>query len=198
MGLLRHLVFENPTTLWVLMGIGAAISVAVWRKAGSERARAAAVAFIVGGVLVGVLAWAVETDHEHLVRTIDTMSAAAGTGRADVFVERISPLYASGTLGKDDLSRVVRLGLEQVRATAEMPTITEQDGQATVTQAYVFRAAPGSLMVVPPQYERVVWEGVFAPDPDGEWRLRSAVATSPRRMAPEQAVRYLPRGDLRP
>ncbi len=52
MGLLRHLVFENPTTLWVLMGIGAAISAAAWRKTGSERARTTAIAFIVVGILV--------------------------------------------------------------------------------------------------------------------------------------------------
>ncbi|MBE3070117.1 MAG: hypothetical protein IMZ66_07755, partial [Planctomycetes bacterium] len=145
-------------------------------------------------VLLGALAWTVETDRERLVRTIDTMSAAAASGDAEALIERISPLYASGTLGKDDLARVVRLGLAQVRASAETPTIVEGQGRATVTQAYVFTPAQDSPMVVSGAWERVVWEGVFAPDADGQWRLRSAVAISPRRMAPEQAVRYLPAG----
>lgn len=192
MGLVRYLIFESPTPLWVLLGIGAVISAVVWRRTASPRARAAAWGFVAAGVLLGALAWTVETDRERLVHTIDTMSAAAARGDAEALIERISPLYASGSLGKDDLARVVRLGLAQVRASAETPTIVQGQGLATVTQAYVFTPAQDSPMVVSGAWERVVWEGVFAPDADGQWRLRSAVAISPRRMAPEQAVRYLP------
>ena len=193
MDLLRYLIFENPLTLWIVLGMAAIACGLVWTRTGSRQARAAAVTLIAIAAAVAVLSWLVETDHERLIRTLDTMGKAAATGNADMFVERISPLYQSGSAGKEDLASVVRLGLQYVRAATETPTIVMTDGRATVTQACRFTPAPGLRMPLPPEAQRVVWEGQFAPDGDGEWRLRAAVALSPKRMAPEEAVRYLPR-----
>ena len=193
MGLIRYLIFENPTTLWVLLVIAAVACGTIWRRTGSPGCRAAAVACVAASVLVGILAWAVETDRERLQRTLTTMNDAMADSHAEMFIERISPLYQSGTLGKAALADVVRRGLTHVRADADTPTIAFGSGDAVVTQACRFYPAPGSKMMLPPAAHRVVWEGVFAPDPDGEWRLRSATAISPRRMTPEQAAQYLPR-----
>ena len=192
MALLRYLVFENSTTLWVVLVIAAVICGTIWRRTGAPGARVAAIACVTVGVVIGILAWLVETDHERLARTIRTMSSAVATGRADVFIERISPEYRGGPLGKETMAEVVRLGLKQVRADAADPGIAWGQRDAVVTQVYRFYPAPGSQMALPPGAERVVWEGTFAPDADGEWRLRSAMATQPRRVAPEEALHYLP------
>ena len=193
MDLTRHLIFENPTTLWVLLVIAAAVCGTIWQRTGSRGCRAAAVACIAAGVAVGMLAWAVETDREKLQRTLKTMSEAMAAGHAETFIECISPGYQSGTQGKAALAGVVRRGMEVIRAEAETPRIAFGEEDAVVQQACRFYPAPGSKLMLPPEANRVVWEGVFAPDPDGEWRLRSATAVSPRRMLPEQAARYLPR-----
>jgi hypothetical protein len=34
-------------------------------------------------------------------------------------------------------------------------------------------------------------EGTLAPDPDGRWRLRSAMATKPDRLSPQDTLRLL-------
>ena len=193
MGLIRYLIFENPTTLWALLVIAAVACGTIWRRTGSRGCRAAGAACVAAGVLVGILAWAVETDHERLQRTLTTMNDAMTAGHAERFIERISPLYQSGALGKAALADVIRRGLTHVRADADTPTIAFGSGDAVVRQSCRFYPAPGSKMMLPPEAHRVVWEGVFAPDPDGEWRLRSATAISPRRLTPEQAARYLPR-----
>ena len=193
MDLARHLLFENPATLWVLLVIAAVVCGMIWRRTGSRGCRTVAGACVAAGVAIGILAWAVETDRERLLRTIKTMGDAVAAGHAETFIERISPQYRSGNLGKDALADVVRLGLEQVRAEAGGPSIAFGQGDAVVTQTYHFYPAPGAKASPEIPYERVVWEGVFGPDPDGEWRLRSATAVSPRRMRPEEAVRYLPR-----
>ena len=193
MDLIRYLIFENPATLWILLVIAAVSSGTIWQRTGSRGCRAAAIACVAFGVLIGILAWAVETDHERLLRTLTTMNDAMAAGHAETFIERISPAYKSGNLGKDSLADVVRRGLTFVRADAETPTIAFGSRDAVVRQACRFYPAPGSKMMLPPEAHRVVWEGVFAPDPDGEWRLRSSTAISPRRMTPEEAARYLPR-----
>jgi len=193
MGLLRYLVFENPTTLWILLIIVAVVCGTIWRRTGSTGCRAAAVACMAAGVVVGILAWAVETDQEKLKRTLQTMSDAMAAGRVETFIGCISPGYQSGSHGKAALAGVVRRGLEVIRADAEIPRIAFGDADAVVTQACRFYPAPGAKLMLPPEAHRVVWEGAFAPDPDGEWRLRSATVLSPRRMTPEQAAQYLPR-----
>jgi len=192
MDLLRYLLFENPLTLWILLGIAAVVAGLVWMRTGSPRAARAALGCLVAAVLIGVLAWAVETDRERLVRTLDTMAKAVDRGDAEALIERISPEYRNGTFDKAALASAVRLGLRQVRATADSPVIRQRDREACVTQAYTFRPAPGARPV-PAESERVTWEGAFAPDPDGEWRLRSAAATQPIHMTPEEAARRLPR-----
>ena len=193
MGLLRHLVFENPTTLWILLIIAAVVCGTIWRRTGSKGCRAGAVACMAAGVVVGILAWAVETDREKLQRTLKTMSDAMAAGHAETFIGCISPAYQSGSHGKAALAGVVRRGLEVIRADAETPRIAFGDSDAVVTQTCRFYPAPGAKPMLPPEAHRVVWEGVFAPDPDGEWRLRSATVVSPRRMTPEQAAQHLPR-----
>jgi hypothetical protein len=192
MDLLRYLLLENPLTLWILLGIAAVVAGLVWMRTGSQRAARAALGCLAAGVLVGVLAWAVETDRERLVRTLDTMAKAVDRGDAEALIERISPEYRNGAFDKAALASAVRLGLRQVRATADSPVIRQRDREACVTQAYTFRPAPGARSV-PTEFERVTWEGAFAPDPDGEWRLRSVAATQPIHMTPEEAARRLPK-----
>jgi len=192
MDLVRYLLFENPLTLWILLGTATVVAALVWVRAGSSRAGIVARACAGAAVAVAVLAWAVETDRERLVRTLDTMASGVDRGNAEALIERISPAYRSGPSDKAALAAVVRVGLRQVRATAETPVIVLRDREATVTQVYCFRAAPGGR-AMPTGYDRVTWEGVFAPDADGEWRLRTVTATQPRRITPEEAARYLPR-----
>jgi len=192
MDLLRYLLLENPLTLWILLGIAAVVAGLVWMRTGSPRAARAALGCLAAGVLVGVLAWAVETDRERLVRTLDTIAKAVDRGDAEALIECISPEYRNGAFDKAALASAVRLGLRQVRATADSPVIRQRDREACVTQAYTFRPAPGARPV-PAEFERVTWQGAFAPDPDGQWRLRSVAATHPLRMTPEEAARHLPK-----
>jgi hypothetical protein len=193
MELLRHLLFENPWTLWILLGLAALAAGVIWGRTGSRRAARAACAFVAAGVLVGVLDWAVETERERLMRTLDTLDHAASTGNADLFMERVSAEYRSGSFSKERLAAAVRHGLKEVRASAESPVIEQGENEATVTQACRLSPAPGAQFAIPPQFQRITWEGRFAREADGEWRLRSAVAVSPQRMTPEEAVRFLPR-----
>jgi hypothetical protein len=193
MDLIRYLLFENPLTLLVALGMAALTAGIAWVRGGSRRARTAAIACLAAGAGLTILAWAVETDRERLTRTLRTMAMAADTGNADAFIERVSADYRNGPPDKAVLAAVVRLGLQQLRATADTPIIDLRQGEATVVQVYQFRPAPGSRMILSTGYDRVTWEGVFAPDSDGQWRLRCAVATQPRRITPEEAGRYLQR-----
>jgi hypothetical protein len=196
MDLVRHLVLEDPTTLWIALGIVAVIAGLWWRRTGRRAAAGLLIAALVLAVAAGLVARLVETDYEKVARTLGTISDAADEGLPDALIERISPDYRNGAAGftKENLASAVRLGLDRLRASAERPTIRMQGGRATVTQAWTFRPAPGSVAArLPPQYERVVWEGEFAPDPDGEWRLRSATAIQPQRRTPEEAARFVPR-----
>ncbi|MBL7139293.1 MAG: hypothetical protein ISS74_00125 [Planctomycetes bacterium] len=192
MDLLRHLVFENPTTLLVALAIATVVCGTIWRRRGASGCRLAAVVCVAAGLLVGVLAYTVETDRERLVRTLDVMDRAVDAGRAEAFIACISPAYKSDSLDKDGLANLVRRGLEYVRASAEAPQLAIGDTDAVVTQTYRFRPAPGTPLTIEKQYERITWEGVFGPDADGKWRLRSARATHPREMLPQEAARLLP------
>ena len=193
MDLIKYVIFENPWTLWVLLLVAAVVCGTIWRRTGSSGCRAAAVGCVAAGVLVGILTWAVETDREKLKRTLKTMSDAMEAGHVETFIACISPGYKSGSQGKAALAAVVRRGLEVIRAEAETPTVAFGEADALVRQPCRFYPAPGAKLMLPPEAHRVVWESVFAPDPDGEWRLRSATVVSPRRMTPEQAAQYLPR-----
>ena len=194
MDLLRHLLFENPLTLWMVLGMAGLVAGLVWSRTGSNRARRVLAALVAMAVAVGIAAWAVETDRERVERTLRIMAEAADTGDAEAFIERISPEYRNGPFDQEDLAKAVRAGLREVRATAATPIIRMEEGRATVTQVYVFRAAPGQRFALPPAYERITWEGTFGPDEDREWRLRSAMGIRPRRMTAEEAAAHLPRG----
>ena len=191
MHLIKHLLLEDPLALWIALGIVAVLAGVWWSRTGSRRALACGTAFVIAAVTVGVLAWLVETDREKVVRTLDVMARAAAAGNSETFIERISPQYQNGPFTKEILAAVVRKGLEQVRVADQTPVIVEAEGQAAVTQVYVFTAAPGSRAAIPPGGEAVTWEGQFAPDPDDEWRLRSARALKPVRITPEEAIQYL-------
>jgi hypothetical protein len=194
MALLRHLLFENPATLLVVFGIAAIISVVAWQRNKSGRVGVAAALFAAAAGLVGLLAWAVETDYEKVVRSVTTIANAAEAGSADTLIERLSPKYQNGPYGKPELSAVARLALRYIRVMPQPPVIQMGEGEATVTQEYRLAPAPGTRMALDAARRDVTWEGKFAPDGDGEWRLRSAIATQPQRIRPEEAVRYLPTG----
>ncbi len=192
MDLIRHLLYENPTTLLVALIIATVVLGTIWRRSGSRGCRWAAVACIAVALGVTLLAWAVETDRERLQATLETMAEALDEGRPGPLIGCISPQYRSDSLNKDGLADIVRRGLKYVRAATEAPQVAMGDGEALVTQASRFRPAPGSRVMLPQPYQRVVWKAVFAPDADGEWRLRSARVVSPREMLPQEAARYLP------
>ncbi|HUX00571.1 MAG TPA: hypothetical protein VMY35_06270 [Phycisphaerae bacterium] len=194
MDMLRHIFLENPLGLWIVLGVAEILALVAWRRTRSRRATAAAIALPAAALLVGFLAWAVETDYERLMRTVETMARAADSGDSEAFVERISPDYANRGARREDLAAVVRIGLACVRASANQPTLRWENGRAVVQQTWDFRPTPGRPIVIEGQQRvRVLWEGVFAPDSDGEWRLRSAMALKPKRITPEEAARYLPR-----
>jgi len=192
MDVLRHFVLEHPATALVVLIIAAVLLGALWRRTGSAGCRAAAIACLAAAGLLALVAWLVETDRERLARTLETMAEAADEGRPEALVACISPHYESGGQGKDGLADIVRRGLTCVRASAGAPKVNMGRGQATVTQTYRFRPVPGSRLRADQRLPAVEWEGTFGPDADGEWRLRSARALSPRPMLPQEAARYLP------
>ena len=186
MDLLRHLVFENPLTLWMTLGLACLVAALIWSRTGSRRALWTLGALLAAVVAVGIAAWAVETDRERVERTLRIMAKAAEAGDAEAMVERISERYPD----RPALVAVVRRGLAQVRATAGTTTIRMEDGRATITQEYVFRSVrPG--LTIPAGRDRVTWEGVFEPDADGQWRLVGAMAIRPVRVSPVEAARVL-------
>ena len=191
MDILRHLLFENPLTPCIVLGLAALGAGFFWARTGSKRARALAVACCGVAAALIIVAWAVETDCERVAKALKRMSDAAERGDAETFIAQISPEYEGGQKGKDSLAAVVRMGLANLRATAEDPAISIAGGRATVTQVYHFSPAPKARLTVPPQYESITWEGTLAPDPDGQWRLRSAIATKPERMTPQDAAKGL-------
>jgi hypothetical protein len=194
MDILKHLFLENPLSLWIGLALAEIVTLTVWWQSRSRRSAIGLAAFPAAALAVGLVAWAVQTDYERLVRTLEVMARAADTGDAEALIERISPEYQNGRARREDLAAVVRLGLRHVRATATTtPTIQWEDGRAVVRQTYLFRPAPGSRFDAGQPFRDVVWEGVFQPDADREWRLRSAVAIRPVRVTPEEGVQYLPR-----
>jgi len=194
MDILRHFVFEDPLTLLVVFGIAAIIAVVAWQRNKSGRAGVAAVLFVAAAGLVGILAWSVETEYEKVARSVTAIANAAEAGSADAIIERISPKYQNGPYGKPELSAVAQLALRYIRAMPQSPVIQMGEGEATVTQECRLAPAPGMRMALDAARVDVAWEGKFAPDDDGEWRLRSAIATQPQRIRPEEAVKYLPKG----
>ena len=123
MDILRHLLFENPLTPCIVLGLVALGAGFFWSRTGSRRARTMAVACCLAAAALLLVAWAVETDQERVARTLWIMSDAASRGDADTLIAQISPEYEGGPHGKDGLAAVVRLGLSQVRATADEPDI---------------------------------------------------------------------------
>jgi len=192
MDLIQYLLFENPASLWVVLGVAAVCLAVAWRRSRDRRLLVALLAMPAAALVLAALDAAVETDYERILRTLATMRRAVAEGDAETFIERISPDYRNGRFTKEDLARVVWRGMLQVRARGALPRIDRQPGKVTVIQAYHFEPAPGSRTALPPSHQTVEWEGVFAPDADGEWRLRRATALKPVRMTPEEAVRYLP------
>ena len=193
MDILRHLFFENPLPLWIALGIAALGAGVFWSRTGSRRAMWIAMALVDAAVVLAAVAWLVETDYEKVARTLAAMSRAAGAGDADAFIERISPQYSGEGAGKEQIAGIVRLGLSQLRVQTEDPGIRMAGGQAVVTQVYRFTPASAPGAAVSQDLGRWTWEGIFAPDADGEWRLRSAMATSPQRLSPQAAAKFLPR-----
>jgi hypothetical protein len=190
MSLIKHLVFEDPLALWIALGIVAVLAGVLWSRSGSKLALACAIACVAAAVAVAITSYLVETEFEKLQRTLNIMARAAATGDADAFIERISPDYQNGPASRETLAAIVRKGFEQVRAKAESPTIVETDGQATVTQVYNFTAA-GSHKPLVAGSDMVKWEGGFARDADGQWRLRWARAIEPLRLTPEEAAQLI-------
>jgi hypothetical protein len=187
--ILRHIFFEDPLTLWIFFGIGAIVAAAFWSRTGSRWALVTAGGFVTAAVVVGLVAWLVDTDYERLVRSINMIGKAVETGNADAFIERISPEYQNGPFRKDDLAEAARKALPLVRAIPRTPVIKPTGTEATVTVQYIFSRVSGKG---PGEGEiAVTWEGKFAPDADGEWRLRSALALYPERIAPEAAAATL-------
>ena len=191
MDLVRYLLLENPLSLFVVLGLIALGAAFFWSRTGSRRARVVALAACGLAVALLLVAWLVETDRERVARTLNLMSSAASRGDAEGLIAQISPDYDAAGGGKAALANVVQTGLRLVRASADDPDIAMENGRATVTQVYHFSPAPNSRLVVPREYEAITWEGAFAPDADGRWRLRSVVATRPERMSPQDAARGL-------
>jgi hypothetical protein len=193
MDLARHLLFENPLTLWIVLGFVGAVSLGLWTRSHREAALWVTAACLILCLVIGILAWAVETDFEKVVRTLDTMGSAIESGNADKFCERISPAYQNGPNGKEELAGIVARALSRLRATPGDPLIKMGPTEATVTQNIRFdvSGSGGSSIPLPGGRLDVTWEGKFAPDPDGEWRLRSAIATKPVQITPEAAAKYL-------
>jgi hypothetical protein len=192
MDLIRHLLFENPLSLWIALGLVAVTAGAIWTRTRSEKALWVAAGSVMAGLGLAVLAWAVETDREKVIRTLDMMASAVEKGQTTALIERVSPEYKNGRFSKDDLAAAVTAALPRIRISgAGDPTITMGDGEATVQQQYVFQIQQGSDATFAGVQIPVTWEGRFAPDPDGQWRLRSAIAIKPERVTPEEAARHV-------
>jgi hypothetical protein len=186
--MLRHILLEDPLPLWILCGLVAIACLAVWSRTRAFTPLAIAAGCVVAAGAVGLIAALVETDRERVQRSVSLIARAAESGDADRLIERISPEYKNGPYGKEELAFAVQQALKKVHITADDPIINMDDRQATVTQQYHFESAGGGQTL---PYPPVTWEGKFAPDPDGQWRLRSATAIYPERMTPEAAARLL-------
>jgi hypothetical protein len=186
---LRHIFLENPLPLWILCGLGALVGLAVWSRTRSFTPLAVAAGFVLAGLVIGLVAYLVVTDRERVEQSVAIIATAAQTADADRLLERISPQYKNGPFTKDQFAPIVRRALQTLHIDADDPLIVMADREATVTQRLYFTVKSGGSQGL--SNYPVTWEGTFAPDPDGQWRLRSCTATSPERMTPEAAARYL-------
>jgi hypothetical protein len=196
MDFVSYLLFENPTTLWVILALAWLVTLILRRQTQSLRLGALLWVLPLIIVLLGILAHAVETEHESLLRTLRMMEQAADRGDQTAFMERVSDDYRTGTFGKEALARAVRIGLAHFRATASTPAtqisaLPDGTRVSRVTQEYTFRPAPGSQFPLPPQWQKVTWEGTFRKETDGQWRLTSAAATRPEPITAEDAAARL-------
>ena len=193
MDLIKYLLFEDPTALWVVLGVAWLVVLVLWRRSASPGLIRPLVVLPLAAVGFLALALLVETDHEAVLRSLDMMAQAADRGDAAAFLERVSPDYRTGSADKAAFSRAVEIGFGQYRAVAGKPVAllkTLEDGMRVfdVAQDYEFRPAPNGKMPLPPQWRNVAWEGAFAKDKDGQWRLISATAVKPERITAEEAA----------
>jgi hypothetical protein len=196
MDLINYLLFEDPTALWVVLGVAWLVVLILWRRNHSPGLVRPLVVLPLAALGFLALDLLVETDHEAVLRSLDTMAKAADRGDATAFLERVSPDYRTGSSDKAAFGRAVEIGLGQYRAVADKPATrleTRADGKRVfvVTQDYEFRPAPEGKMPLSPQWRSVTWEGTFAKDKDGQWRLISATAVKPERITAEQAAAQL-------
>jgi hypothetical protein len=191
MDLATYLLFEDPLTLWIILGAIGILAGVAWSRTGSRRSLALAAGCVAAGVVIGILAQVVETGREKVEHTLTVMAAAARDGDAERLIDQISADYHSGTSTRESLAEAVRTGLALVRADAAPPSITMEDGEATVVQTYRFAAAPRSPLHLLPGSSEVTWKGTFAPDADGRWRLRSVTTLRPQQVSPEEALQML-------
>ena len=196
MDLINYLLFEDPTALWVVLGVAWVVVLVLWRRSHSPGLVRPLVVLPLAAVGFLVLDLLVETDHEAVLRSLGVMAKAADGGDAAAFMERVSPDYRTDTFDKAALGQAVQVGLSQFRAAAGEPAARHErrpDGSRVyvVTQEYVFRPAPGGKVPLLPQWRNITWEGTFAKDKDGQWRLTSATAVRPERITAEQAASQL-------
>jgi hypothetical protein len=194
MDFFRWLFLEDPRTVLILLGLVEVVLLVSWTRSRSRRKLAALAAVPAAALTVWLLDVLVETAREKVGRSVQVLSAAAEAGQAERFIERISPAYASSPFGKDDLAALVREGLPHVVVRTDLPAIQMEDGEAIVRQSYDFTSRPGARFRIPPDHQHVTWEGRFAPDADGEWRLRRAEMVLPYRFQPEKFLPLVRRG----
>jgi hypothetical protein len=187
MGVLRSLFLEDPRPLWVILAIAEILVLAAWSRGRARWKLWTLAALPLVGVLLGLLDWAVETDYEKVQRSVRTIAQAAQAGNADRLIERISDSYQSGPYRKEHLAALVRWGLPQVTVRPQPSSIFFDGSTATVEQRYRFDSTNRAEFQL---NEAITWEGRFAPDPDGEWRLRQVMMISPFERRPEE---FLPR-----
>ncbi len=186
---LRWMLLEDPIALWTGLAIAEAVVLAVWWRTRGRRATRALLVLPAVGLLLGLLDGAVVTDYERLRTTLQAMGEAVEAADPRGVLTHVSEDYAGGRYDKADLAALADAGLRHLAVRTDAPEIRMRDGRAVVTGTYSLAARPGAPFQIPYEFRRITWEGTFALEPDGAWRLVSVTMTRPRRVQPEA---YLP------
>jgi predicted protein tyrosine phosphatase len=184
MDFLRQTFLEQPFLVYLTSGMAELVTVAIYNKTRAPRARLMLMLWPVLAIAVGLLAAAVETDHEKVRVAWDDVEVAIAESDVARLMSRVSDRFSVTRLNKDDL-----------RDLAEEAGRRLPDGMLGFRNFNVEEAEAGQMTIGitavcrPLQVSR--WHVVFVCDPDGRWRMLSAECVKPRSLNLRQAVAAL-------
>ena len=184
MDFLRQTFLEQPFLVYLTAGMAELVTVAIYNKTRAPRARLMLALWPALALAVGLLAAAVETDHEKVRAVWDDVEATIAKSDVARLMSRVSDRFSAADLDKDGLRKLAE------QAARRLPEGMLEFRNFRVEEAEAGRMTIGITAVCRPM-QTSRWHVVFAREPDGQWRMLSAECVKPRGLNLRRAVAAL-------